>query len=72
MIIPLFNEIKTNDSLAPEWNSNPFTTDYLRKQTFIVPIRDSRSLKITFPIPDLVPHYKSQVFLSSFSSNQSH
>ena len=63
LIIPLFSEIKNKNVTAPEWPSHPFTNDYLRKEASIVPIRDSRSLGLTFPIPDLVPYYKSQVFI---------
>ena len=58
MVIPLFSQIKNVNAILPQWNSHPFSNNYLKKQCFIVPIRDTRSLSITFPIPDLVPHYK--------------
>jgi len=66
--IPLFSVIINKSVTVPIWETHPFTFDYLRKQTMIVPVRDSRSLSVAFPIPDLVPYYKSQVFYSKFTS----
>ncbi len=69
--VPLFSEIINKSVTVPIWETHPFTFDYLRKQTLIVPIRDTRSLGIAFPIPDLVPHYKSQVFFTIQSFRRS-
>ena len=65
VVIPLFSEIENKNVSAPVWSTHPLTDDFLRKQVSIVPIRDSRSLGITFPIPDLVPYYKSQVYMKN-------
>ncbi|XP_054168721.1 insulin-degrading enzyme-like [Oppia nitens] len=60
LVVPLFSLITNNNVLVPHWDSHPFSNEYLKKQCFVVPICDTRSLSITFPIPDLIPHYKSQ------------
>ncbi|CAG2111287.1 unnamed protein product [Medioppia subpectinata] len=38
------------------------TADWLRKQYFVVPVKDKRSLNIAFPITDMSAHYRSKPY----------
>ncbi|CAG2172600.1 unnamed protein product, partial [Oppiella nova] len=58
LVIPMFSGIKNNSAIAPKWTTNPFTTECLQKQCFIVPNMDYRSLTIKIPVPDMTAHYK--------------
>ncbi|CAG2179175.1 unnamed protein product, partial [Oppiella nova] len=60
LVIPLFSRIKNNSVIAPKWTTNPFPDLFLQKQCYVVPNMDTRSLTITFPMPDMVNHYKSK------------
>ncbi|CAG2165740.1 unnamed protein product, partial [Oppiella nova] len=60
LVVPLFSQIKNNSAIAPKWTTNPFTTECLQKQCFVVPNMDTRSLELKFPIPDMRAHYKSK------------
>merc|ERR1719245_643363 len=44
---------------VPAWLDPPFTEDELKTITYIVPVKDIRSLCITWGIPDLSDEYKS-------------
>ncbi|RCN36619.1 peptidase, M16 family [Ancylostoma caninum] len=54
-----FDAIENKDVVPKEWLDSPYDKEQLRKRVEIVPIKDSRSLMIRFPIPDLQAEYKS-------------
>ncbi|CAG2101366.1 unnamed protein product [Medioppia subpectinata] len=63
IVIPLFSVIKHKSGVTlPKWQTNPLTADWLRKQYFVVPVKDKRSLNIAFPITDMSAHYRSKPF----------
>lgn len=61
MVINKFSKIINKDIVAPRWNESPYMTDQHASKTYVVPIKDTRSLTITFPTPDLDQFYKSGV-----------
>ncbi|WKY12611.1 hypothetical protein Q1695_003870 [Nippostrongylus brasiliensis] len=54
-----FDAIENKDVQPKEWLENPYGEEQLKKRIEMVPIKDSRSLMIRFPIPDLQSEYKS-------------
>ncbi|CAJ0588568.1 unnamed protein product [Cylicocyclus nassatus] len=54
-----FDAILNKNVESKEWHDSPYGEEQLRKRVEIVPIKDSRSLNIRFPIPDLTEEYKS-------------
>ncbi|XP_076374865.1 insulin degrading metalloproteinase isoform X2 [Megalopta genalis] len=59
MVIKLFSQVKNKDIEIPVWLDHPFTEEDFQHKWYIVPIRNTRRLNITFPLPDLRAHYKS-------------
>lgn len=59
MVINLFTEVENKNVTVPEWTTHPFGPDQCRRLCYVVPVKDIRNLYITFPIPDLHPHYKT-------------
>uniref|UniRef100_A0A158P677 Insulin-degrading enzyme n=1 Tax=Angiostrongylus cantonensis TaxID=6313 RepID=A0A158P677_ANGCA len=52
-----FDAIENKNITPKEWLDSPYGKEQLAKR--IVPIKDSRSLMVRFPIPDLQAEYKS-------------
>lgn len=62
MAVEYFSPVKCIDGvIPPTWPESPYGPDEIKKQLFVVPIKDLRSLVITFPIPDLSEYYKACV-----------
>lgn len=59
MVVPLLKDVKNKEINIPEWNESPYGPEQLKKQAYVVPVKDLRSMSVTWPIPDLHPHYKS-------------
>ncbi|KAK0078471.1 hypothetical protein PV325_002451, partial [Microctonus aethiopoides] len=59
MVIKMFAEIKNKNVAIPEWPEHPFNNDHFGHKWFIVPIKDIRTLKMIFPLPDLRKYYRS-------------
>lgn len=45
----------------PSWSDQVYTSDQMMTKTYIVPLRDVRTMTLTFQTPDLLPYYKSSV-----------
>lgn len=72
MVVPMFSGIVNKNVEAPRWNDAPFLAEHQASKTSIVPVKDSRSLTISFPTGDLEKHYKSSVSCNRFKClNQS-
>lgn len=61
MVLQLFSGVENKNVTVPEWTTHPFGAEQCRKAGYVIPVKDIRNLYITFPIPDLNPHYKSAV-----------
>ncbi|XP_066996978.2 insulin-degrading enzyme [Anabrus simplex] len=59
MAVKLFSDVKNKSVTSPSWPEHPFGPDEVKLIGYIVPIKDIRILHITFPIPDLYVHYKT-------------
>ncbi|XP_065350637.1 insulin-degrading enzyme-like [Cloeon dipterum] len=57
--VNLFGTIVNKKVALPKWPGNPFGPEQLKKKILAVPIKNWRSLSVTFPIPDMKQHYKA-------------
>ncbi|XP_053988603.1 insulin-degrading enzyme [Hylaeus volcanicus] len=57
--VELFSEVKNKEIEAPVWPEHPFNEEHFKTKWYIVPIKDTMHLNITFPLPDLREHYKA-------------
>ncbi|RWS24697.1 Insulin-degrading enzyme-like protein [Leptotrombidium deliense] len=60
LVVTQFKNIENKGVVVPIWDSHPFREAQLKKIIKIVPVKDIRTLKLSFPIPDLKKYYKSQ------------
>lgn len=59
MVVNMFSDIENKNVVSPSWKELPFSDDQLATKTLIVPVKDSRSLTITFQTEDLERYYKA-------------
>ncbi|XP_065087542.1 insulin-degrading enzyme [Ochlerotatus camptorhynchus] len=59
MVVGMFSGIENKNVTSPQWKDLPFKEDHLATKTMVVPVKDSRSLTITFQTEDLERHYKA-------------
>lgn len=59
MVISKFSSVVNKNVTASRWPEDPFSKDQYGTKIFVVPVKDTRALTITFPTPDLDPYYKS-------------
>lgn len=59
MVISKFSSVINKNVTASRWPEDPFSKDQYGMKIFVVPVKDTRALTITFPTPDLDPFYKS-------------
>ncbi|XP_032591237.1 insulin-degrading enzyme isoform X1 [Drosophila grimshawi] len=59
MIIAKFSEIENKNVKVPDWPRHPYADDQYGQKLKIVPIKDIRSLTISFTTDDLTQYYKS-------------
>lgn len=66
MVIPRFSEIVNKNVVSPRWSNHPFLPEHYASKVSIVPVKDSRTLTITFPTGDLDQYYKAGVRNTQF------
>ncbi|KAI5707248.1 hypothetical protein M8J75_016018 [Diaphorina citri] len=54
-----FKDVKNKNVTTPEWTTHPYGKDQLKTRGYVTPVKDVRSLLVTFPIPDLQEQHKS-------------
>lgn len=59
LVVSLFSDVVNKNILAPVWEEPPFSKNELMLKGYVVPIKDVRSLAITFLIPDYQKEYKA-------------
>ncbi|XP_020292220.1 insulin-degrading enzyme isoform X2 [Pseudomyrmex gracilis] len=59
MVVNLFWEVKNKEIKVPEWPEHPFKDEHFRTKWYIVPIKDMRTLNMSFPLPDMQQYYRS-------------
>ncbi|PAV86514.1 hypothetical protein WR25_24247 [Diploscapter pachys] len=55
-----FGSIENKSGERKQWLDHPYQGESLGKRIEVVPVKDTRSLKLVFPMPDLSMEYKSQ------------
>lgn len=65
MVIPRFSEIVNKNVVSPRWVNHPFLPEHFATKVYIVPVKDSRTLTLTFPTGDLDQFYKAGVSFST-------
>lgn len=61
MVMEKFSEIENKNVDVPSWPRHPYADDRYGQKVKIVPIKDIRSLTISFTTDDLTAFYKSSV-----------
>lgn len=56
-----FSDIENKNVPLPQWTDDVYLEDQFMTKLFIVPIKDTRTLSISFQIPDLDEHFRSGV-----------
>lgn len=56
-----FSEIENKEVQIPSWPREPYDVDQYGQRVMIVPVKDLRSLTISFTTDDLTQFYKSGV-----------
>lgn len=59
LTVGLFSNVKNKHVQVPHWDEHPFGPEQVKVKGFVVPVKDLRTLNITFPIPDLHEYYKA-------------
>ncbi|KAG8188554.1 hypothetical protein JTE90_007162 [Oedothorax gibbosus] len=59
IVVPLFSSVINKNVKMPEWKDHPFDSNHLRLKGYVFPVKNIRTLVITFPIPDLNHEYRS-------------
>lgn len=58
-IVEMFSKIENKNRVKEKWEENPYMKDQLGTRVSIVPVKDTRSMTISFQTPDLEAYYKS-------------
>lgn len=61
MTLERFSNIENKNVEVPKWSDKIYLEDQKAVKLFIVPVKDSRNLTISFQIPDLDEHFRSGV-----------
>ncbi|XP_050068386.1 insulin-degrading enzyme [Anopheles maculipalpis] len=59
MVIKIFSQIENRQIVAPRWPDMPYRNEDLSTKTYIIPVKDIRSLTISFQMEDLEQYYKA-------------
>ncbi len=61
MVSKLFGNVKNKRVQKSVYNEHPYGPDEVKRKFYIVPVKDTRSLKISFSAPDVTVQYKTAV-----------
>lgn len=59
LTLKYFSEIENKNVKLPEWSDKVYLEDQQRVRTYITPVKDTRTLTISFQIPDYDEHFRS-------------
>lgn len=59
IVINLFSHVKNKGVELPIITEHPFNEEHFQTKWYVVPIKDIRSLRMVFPLPDLQKHYRA-------------
>lgn len=58
-VVQMFSQIENKNVKAPCWPDMPYDESQLGTKTYIIPVKDTRSLTISFQLEDLEQYYKA-------------
>ncbi|KAJ3087149.1 hypothetical protein HK102_011718, partial [Quaeritorhiza haematococci] len=58
-VVEMFTAVKNKSIPVPSFPGHPLTESELGKEIRAKPVKDLRYLEITFPLPDLMPYYRT-------------
>ena len=61
MIVPLFKEIENKNMPKMVYEEYPWGSEQLKRKIYVVPAADTRNIALYFPVPNVIPHYKTAV-----------
>jgi insulysin len=70
LTIKYFSDIENKNVELPKWSDEVYLPDQKAVKVHIVPVKDSRSLTISFQIPDLDEYFRSGVSKQSINSTR--
>lgn len=65
MVMAKFSEIENKNVEIPHWPREPYDNDQYGQKVMIVPVKDLRTLTISFTTDDLTQFYKSGVNINN-------
>lgn len=65
MVMEKFSEIENKNVEIPKWPRQPYDDEQYGTKVMVVPVKDLRSLTISFTTDDLSQFYKSAVSIFS-------
>lgn len=68
LTLKYFDDIENKNVQSPKWSDEVYSAEQKAVKIFVVPVKDVRSLTISFQIPDLDEHYHSGVSISFIRS----
>lgn len=60
LVVPLFAQVPNKCLTRLVWKDHPYTKEQMARKIMAVPLKDIRSLRLTFATPDLTALYKSK------------
>lgn len=60
-VVEKFSTVTNKNIPVPSFKGHPLTKNEIMKQIFVKSVKKTRTLDVTFPFPDQVPFYESQV-----------
>ncbi|XP_068709633.1 insulin-degrading enzyme-like [Montipora foliosa] len=60
LVIKLFSDAEDKSVTIPEFPIHPYGDEQVQVEFVVVPIKEIKHLNISFPIPDVSPHYESK------------
>lgn len=60
-VVEKFSSVTNKNIPVPSFPGHPLTKNEIMKQIFVKSVKKNRTLDVTFPFPDQIPYYQSQV-----------
>lgn len=61
LVVKYFSEIENKNVMLPKWSDKIYLKDQFQTKLYIVPVKDTRNLTISFQIPDMDEYFRSGV-----------
>lgn len=61
MVTEYFDDVENKHVKKVVYKDHPYGPEELKRKFYIVPVKDIRSMNVSFPAPDVVDQYKTAV-----------